>query len=171
MCQRFWSHSGNKIDDSNGLKIVWGNWALSSFLQALARHDEEYDKEDEWSDAWCVSWHQLFSVCHCKSCVFCFYIWTSLSSHGQHWNWSSRYRKSQERSFSRFVMTSKHCKPMVPSMFVCITEMTLAIFIALCLLTAGGKLIFNCFHNTPFIIHIFSIFFCGPLNDKGQTTL
>jgi hypothetical protein len=33
-------------------------------------------------------------------------------------------------SFSGFVMTSKHCKPMVPTMFVCITEMTLAIFIA-----------------------------------------
>jgi hypothetical protein len=50
---------------------------------------------------------------------------------------------------------------MVPTMFVCITEMTLAIFIAVCLLTAGGKLIFNCFHNTPFIIHVFQIFFVG----------
>jgi hypothetical protein len=32
--------------------------------------------------------------------------------------------KLQEVS-SRFVMTSKHCKPLVPTMLVCITEMTL----------------------------------------------
>jgi hypothetical protein len=53
-------------------------------------------------------------------------------------------------------------------MLVCVTEMTLAIFIALCLLTAGGKLIFNCFHKTPFMINVFFDFFCGPLNDKGS---
>jgi hypothetical protein len=58
-------------------------------------------------------------------------------------------------------MTSKHCKRLVPTMLLCITEMTLAIFIALCLLTAGGKLIFNCFHKTPFMINMFFDFFVG----------
>ncbi len=74
-------------------------------------------------------------------------------------------------SFSRFVMTSKHCKPMVPTMFVCIIEMTLAIFIALCLLTAGGKLIFNCFHNIPFIIHVFFKFFLWATQWQGPNYL
>lgn len=65
-------------------------------------------------------------------------------------------------------MTSKHCKPMVPTMFVCITEMTLAIFIALCLWIAGGSLslIASTIPHSSFMC--FSNFFCGPLNDKGS---